>query len=333
MKRKSLIISLSLLLTLLPVFTGYAAETSFYEGKVATIIVATEPGGNFDYYARQVAQHMKEYVPGCKAIIIKNVPGAGHVVGAMAIARSKPDGLTIGLAATAVLSAQIGEFEGAKLDLANQSWIGATGMGPFALLVSTKKAKNWEEFKKADKIIVGLSGPGAAGYTFVKLMVDMGGLKNIVLLGGYGGSEADMGMMRGDIDAMPTTSWELVKQGIAVPIVFSGNMKLKGYEHVPFLKEIFPEKKYEPLIDYCNLTSAGFRAFSGPPGIPPERLQLLREAFRKAVQHPEFEANILKTGQNAGYMSPQEYQERIKNVLSMPPEYMSMVKAALKKTK
>ncbi len=338
MKKKRMVICISLFLILLPMLTGYAADTSFYEGKVVTLIVATDPGGNFDFYARQVAQFMKQYLPGCKAIIIKNVPGAGHITGAMTIARSKPDGLTIGLFSSAVISAQLGGFEGANLDLANQSWLGATGMGIFSILCSVKKAKNWEEFKKADKLIVGSSGPGSSAYSVVKLMADMAGLKNIVMLGGYGGSEADIGMMRGDLDVIPATgsgggSFDLVKQGIAVPIVFTGNMKLKGYEHVPILKEIFPEEKYQPIVDYCYIIASSTRQFSGPPGIPPERLQLLREAFRKAVHNPEYEANMLKTGQNAGYMSGEDIERRIKNTLNMAPEYISMIKATLKATK
>jgi tripartite-type tricarboxylate transporter receptor subunit TctC len=328
MKRKSILVSLSLLFILFPMFTGYAADTSFYEGKIVTIIVATEPGGNYDFFGRRVAQYMRQYLPGCKAVIVKNVPGAGHVTGAMTIARSKPDGLTIGLFNMSLVNVQIGGLEGAKLDLANMSWIGVTGRGPFAILASPKKAKNWEEFKKADRIIVGVSGPGAAAYGFLKLVADMAGLKNIEMLGGYGGSEADNGMMRGDIHVVGSPSFELVQQGIAVPIIFSGG-KLKGYEHVPLLQEIFPEKKNKPLVDYLGFIVGGVRAFSGPPGIPPERLELLREAFRKTVQHPEFVASVVKTGQNAGYESGQEFKESLEGIFGMSPENLSKIKSIL----
>lgn len=328
MKGKSLIASLTFLLILFPMFSGHAADTSFYEGKILTIIVATDPGGNYDLFGRQVAQFIKPYLPGCKAVIVKNIPGAGHINGAMAIARAKPDGLTIGLFNMSLVNVQIGGLEGAKLDLANMSWIGVTGRGPFAILASPKKAKNWEEFKKADRLIVGVSGPGAAAYGFLKLVADMAGLKNIEMLGGYGGAEADIGMMRGDIHVIGSPSFELVQQGVAVPIIFSGG-KLKGYENVPLLQEIFPDKKYKPLVDYLGFIVGGVRAFSGPPGIPPERLQILREAFRKTVEHPQFVANILKTGQNAGYESGQEFQESLKGIFGMSPENLSKIKAIL----
>jgi len=61
----------------------------------------------------------------------------------------------------------------------------------------------------------------------------------------------------------------------------------------------------------------------------PEPLQLLREAFEKTVKHPEFVANILKTGQNAGYESPQDFKESLESILGMPPDDLSKIKAIL----
>ena len=74
-----------------------AAESAqdFYKGKTISYIVATSPGGGYDTYGRLVARYMNKYLPGSK-IIIRNLPGAGHVIGANTIYASKPDGLTIG---------------------------------------------------------------------------------------------------------------------------------------------------------------------------------------------------------------------------------------------
>ena len=134
--------------------------------------------------------------------------------------------------------------------------------------------------------------------------------------------------MRGDIHAIGSPSFELVEQGVAVPIIFSGR-KLKGFEQVPLLQEIFPEKKNKPIVDYLNFVVGGVRAFSGPPSMASEPLQLLREAFEKTVKHPEFVANILKTGQNAGYESPQDFKESLESILGMPPDDLSKIKAIL----
>ena len=156
----------------------------------------------------------------------------------------------------------------------------------------------------------------------------MAGLNNIEMLGGYGGGEADLGMIRGDIHVIGSPSFELVEPGVAVPVIFLHG-KLKGYENLPLLRELFPEKKYKPIVDYLNFIVGGVRAFSGPPGIPPERLQILSEAFRKTVQNPEFVANITKTGQNAGYESGEDFQKSLEELIDMPPESLNKIKAML----
>ena len=57
--------------------------------------MTTAPGGGFDLYGRLVAEYMQKYLPG-STFVVKNVPGAGHLIGTNTIYASKPDGLTIG---------------------------------------------------------------------------------------------------------------------------------------------------------------------------------------------------------------------------------------------
>jgi tripartite-type tricarboxylate transporter receptor subunit TctC len=56
----------------------------FYKGKTITYIVATPPGGGYDFWGRLVAEYMQKYLPG-STVVVKNMPGAGHLVGANAV--------------------------------------------------------------------------------------------------------------------------------------------------------------------------------------------------------------------------------------------------------
>ncbi len=80
------------------------SATDFFKGKTMTYIVATSPGGGYDTYARLIAKHMEKYLPVGK-IIVKNVPGAGHIIGANQLYAAKPDGLTIGTFNTGLIYA------------------------------------------------------------------------------------------------------------------------------------------------------------------------------------------------------------------------------------
>src|SRR5512145_2537181 len=57
------------------------ADPGFYKGKVINYIVATKPGGGYDAYARVIGKYMQKHLPG-STVVIKNIPGAGHIIGA-----------------------------------------------------------------------------------------------------------------------------------------------------------------------------------------------------------------------------------------------------------
>src|SRR5918997_2843269 len=101
----------------------------FYKGKTVTYIVATAPGGGYDTYGRLVAEYMQKYLPG-STFVVRNMPGAGHLIGANAIYASKPDGLTIGTFNTGLIYNQLIGSEGVKFDMNKMSWPGRAGSEP-----------------------------------------------------------------------------------------------------------------------------------------------------------------------------------------------------------
>ena len=51
----------------------------------------TGPGGGYDTYGRLIARYLQKHLPGSR-VLVRNVPGAGHIVGANTIYAAKPDG-------------------------------------------------------------------------------------------------------------------------------------------------------------------------------------------------------------------------------------------------
>ena len=76
---------------------AHSSTHEFYKDKTLRIIVATAAGGGFDTYSRVIARHLGKHLPGNPAIIVQNMPGAGHLIAANHMYRvAKPDGLTMG---------------------------------------------------------------------------------------------------------------------------------------------------------------------------------------------------------------------------------------------
>src|SRR5687768_1407346 len=124
------------LVTAVMVITGAAqAQTGaeFFKGKTVNYIVATAPGGGYDVAGRLVAEYMQKYLPG-STFVVKNLPGAGHIVGTNTIYASKPDGLTIGTFNTGLIYNQLINADGVKFDLSKMSWIGKVSSEPRVLV-------------------------------------------------------------------------------------------------------------------------------------------------------------------------------------------------------
>jgi len=309
-----------------------AAGKPFYEGKTIRLINTASPGGGEDFYSRAVAKCIGKELPG-STVIVKNVPGAGHIIGCNAIYRSKPNGLTFGIIPGGLISVQMLGKTKDKFDLTKMNYLGCTGIAPLSIFITTKKCKTWDELKKADKILIVLSGRGSVAYTLVNLLRVGAGIKNFKLLTGYSGGEKDLALIRGDAHGMPV-SWNaeqpLLKQGIAYPIIFFGTPKPKGYEHVPCFREVITDKKYECLVDYATHVGVTFmRTFVAPPGMPSDRLQALRKAFANAVQGAEYEALMKKAGRPAGYVPGEKAKAIMKSLLQLPAEDVEMIKSAI----
>src|ERR671915_589562 len=132
--------------------TGAAqAQTGadFYKGKTVTYIVSTAPGGGYDLYGRLIAEYMQKYLPG-STFVVKNVPGAGHLVGTNTIYAARPDGLTIGTFNTGLIYNQLINAEGVKFDLSKMSWIGKVSSEPRVIVTATQsKIKNFPDLMKS----------------------------------------------------------------------------------------------------------------------------------------------------------------------------------------
>jgi len=205
---------ITLIFMLLPLSAGFAAP--FYQGKTMKLIVATKPGGGYDFYARLVAQYMQKYLSGVKTIIVKNVPGAGHIIGTNTIYKSKPDGLTFGTFNRALGLTQVAGLKGVKFDLAKMGWLGSAAIEPMTFVVGSNSGiKNIDDVLKVKKIRIASPGVGTEGHVTPMLFAEMMGLKNFSFSSGFLGGEAAQKMVKSILEVSPQVV-ELVKEAYGV---------------------------------------------------------------------------------------------------------------------
>src|SRR5215211_8238866 len=146
----------------------------FYKGKTVNYIVATAPGGGYDLYGRLVAEYMQKYLPG-STFIVKNVPGAGHLVGTNTLYASKPDGLTIGTFNTGLIYNQLIGLDGVKFDLTKMSWIGKATSEPRVIVIAEQSPiKTFGQLREQKQPVnFAVAGIGSAAYVETVMLTNL----------------------------------------------------------------------------------------------------------------------------------------------------------------
>ena len=198
---------------------------AFFKNKTLTYIVATSPGGGYDTYGRLIARFMTKQMPQGAKVIIKNVPGAGHIVGADGVYVARPDGLTLGTFNTGLIIAQLIKTDGVQFDLTKMSWIGKAASDARVLILSKESGlKSWKDLtdftRPPAKLYAG--GVGSAAYVDVKLLVEALHL-NVTLIAGFNGGEGAMSVLRGETVGTVGTRLLLgrLSSGMATPSMLS----------------------------------------------------------------------------------------------------------------
>jgi len=319
-----MLLATAVILTLL--FVNAAMGKPFYNGKVLKIIVTSKPGGGYDYYGRLMAKYMQKHLPG-STFIVKNMPGAGDVIGTNAIYFAKPDGLTLGTFNRGVGMTQVAGVKGARFNFAKFSWLGSPTSEITGFIVHNS-FKDLNDVLKADNMRIATGGIGNTTYMTVLLFYKMMGQTNYSFGTGYQGGEVELAIMRREMDGnfgSFDSRKVMLDGGYGHFVMFIGNKKPPGHENVPFIEDVVKDKKYKPAINLLKGINMVGRPFAGPPGIPEDRLSILREAFKKAVHDPELIGQAKKAGRPIDFVSDEECEAWAKSLLELPPDLVDTI--------
>jgi tripartite-type tricarboxylate transporter receptor subunit TctC len=297
----------------------------FFNGKTMTYIVATAPGGGYDTYGRLVSKYLEKHLELDK-VLVKNMPGAGHIIGANFINASEPDGLTIGTFNTGLIYAQLVGREGIQFDLTNMSWIGKAAAETRVLVVGDHtEFETFEDLRNADRPLkLAVAGIGSASFTETRLMARAFNL-DLEVLPGYSGTEDAMAIMREEVDGTfaSMSSYEpFVEQGEGRFLVGVGGEAKEG---IPQARDLVEDEIGEALVAVIESQATLARFTAGPPGIPEDRLEALREAYLASLSDPEFLAETEKLGIPVEPMGGEEVEQAVRAALDRPPEVTQVI--------
>jgi tripartite-type tricarboxylate transporter receptor subunit TctC len=324
-------------LILIGLVTRARAQTPFYQGKTITIITGSQTGDLYDIYARMIATHMAKQIPGNPNMLVQNMTGAGHIVAANFVySVAKPDGLTLLAPNPNIYIDQLIGRPEIKFDWAKFMWLGnASRTTDLVYIRSDTPFKTIEDVRSAkEPPKCGATGTGTTGYLVPRLLEETIGAKFNLVTGYKGGNEVDLAVERGEIQCRafsltaffgrePFHTWR--KTGFVRAIIQLGAKRDNRLAEVPTLNELMEKYKTPEvgrrLAMIITASEIFQRPYMAPPGVRPEYVKLLREAFQKTLKDATFLEEVKSRKLDAEYTSGEE-------MVSQPAEWCSPIQAS-----
>ena len=303
---------------------------AFFAGKTLTYIVATEAGGGYDAYGRLVSQYLGKHL-GARNVVVKNVPGGGHIVGTNELYRARPDGLTLGMFNSGLVYAQLAQRRGLHARLDRMSWVGKAGGEPRVLFTSKRSGfRSIEDARRAGRpVLMAAGGVGTEGYIEATLLTAAVGLPTRVVLG-LATREAQLSMMRGETEAQfvsASTGRPLLEGGYGYAILRVGSGP--GIDDsVPDAATMLTTDDGRRLVALVQSVVSLGRWTAGPPGVAADRLEVLRAAHAAALADPELLATAQRLGLPIQPMEGAALAEAVARVLDQPAATVALLASA-----
>ncbi|HMF51686.1 MAG TPA: tripartite tricarboxylate transporter substrate-binding protein [Candidatus Saccharimonadales bacterium] len=335
-----------LLIISIMLFSGrLEAQSDFYKGKQIKIVVGASAGAASDLYARAVAQHLPKQIAGKPDVIVQNMPGGGSLTAANYVySVAKPDGLTLGAVTAPIYFAQLLGRKEVQFDWAKFTWIGTPEENdelffikadlPYKTLLDLRKA--------SDPPRCGASGVGSTGFYIPKLLEEIFGFKLNMVTGYPGAADVDIAVEKNEVHCRGTTisaffgrepgkSW--AKNGYVRFLVQTGEKRNHRLPDTPTIWELMDQEKASDAKRSLARVVLGPGAFGRPilatPGIPAERVKILRDAYAKMLKDPEFVAESNKRQWEINPVSGEKLEALAKEVTHQPADVVERMKKVL----
>ncbi len=316
-----------------------AQETApFFAGKTITIAVGSPPGGGYDIAARAVAHHFGKHVPGRPTVIVQNVPGASSLALTNQLyAAGRRDGTIIGVVINGMVTAPLLAPAEVRFNLADFIWIGNLSRDVQVVTASAAAPAKTIDDLFTTGLMVGGQTPGNST---VDIPLGMNGVlrTKFTVVRGYESSGAvDLAIERGEVHGNGAVGWVSVKsrnqqwlrEGKLRVLAQYGWKKHADLPDVP----LFPVPDAADDRQALRVLWAGQdfgRPFLLPPGVPADRVAILRDAFEKTVGDPDFRAEAAKLAVDIDPDSGETLQQLARDILATSPAVAARLREMLK---
>ena len=298
----------------------------FFAGKTVRIVIGTQVGGEYDLYARLVARHIGQFIPGKPNVIVQSMPGAGGLTAIRYLANAAPRDGTV-LIVPQVNIIQEGMLtSNAQYDPGSFQWIGRMISQIQVGLVSSKSGVTSIEGAKSKELIAGGYGNNPTTLN-PRLLNRLIGTKFRIVAGYKGTGDVMLAWERGEVDVV-TTSWDVllsryseqVKGKLAIPLYVNAVTRPNDLPDVPLMTEFGQTDTDKAFLEIYSVGAGIGRALAAPPGVPQDRIEAWRAAFTKMFADEGFMQSVRSGNLRLDPLDGAAMAISIQKVVTLPPE-------------
>jgi len=309
----------------------------FYGGKQITLIVGSTSGGGYDVQARLVARHIGRHIPGNPTIVVQNMPAAGSLAATNHLFNIAPkDGSTIALVQRGMLLIKHWNPSGVRFDVGQFNFIGSVNR-EVALSVARADApvKTTEQLFTTE-LITGATA-GIDPEITPRLLNALIGTKFKLVMGYPGVNEIILAMERNEVQAL--ADWSISSLKAARPTWLPEkkiNLLMQialerdpEFAHVPFALDFVKNDADRAVMQLYLTQKTVARPVIAPPGVPADRVAVLRTAFAALATDQQFLADAAKLKLDVAPVPGPEVDKVIALITSASPETAARLQKAI----
>ena len=306
---------------------GAQAPEAFFKGRQITFLIGAGAGGGYDAYYRTFARHVVHHIPGEPTIVPKNMPAASGLAAANTLyTAAERDGATIGAFPNNIPMDPLFGNPGARYDPRKLNWLGSIGkLENVCATWITSPVKTIAQARERE-VVVAAAAATSNSAIMPKVLNALLGTRFKPIMGYDPGSGMTLALESGETEGVCGLSWSTIKA--ARPhwikdnklnvIVQLGLAKLPELPDVPAALDLVTDPVKKQVLGLILVRQELGRPVAAPPGVPADRLEILRGAFDATMKDPQFLAEAAKLELEIEPLSAPEIDKLLADAFATP---------------
>jgi tripartite-type tricarboxylate transporter receptor subunit TctC len=331
-KARRLAMALGFLVAMVSAAHGQGTA-EFYRNKQLRLVSGHPVGGDYDIGARFLAKHLPRHIPGQPAIVVQNMPAAASVAASNFIFNQAPrDGTVLGSFSRNLASQALLGQPNIESDPRRFVYLGGYSL-PSRVCVSwhTAAVKSPEDLFVQELIIAG--GGTTSSLSILPTVINhVLGTKFRIVEGYKGINDAALAIERGEVQgvcmsyAQFNAYQHLIREG-KLRILF--HAEESAVAEIPEVPSIYKFARTEPQRQILRFvfSSVEFgRPYVLPPGVPADRVAVMRKAFADLANDAEMRADAERSKIDMTFRPASHLERVVERLYQTPPELIEAVK-------